>query len=314
MTVLLPWFAVLLGFIGLVWSADRLVNGSAAIACNLGISKFIVGLTVVAFGTSTPEIIVSISSSLKGSGDLAIGNALGSNLANIGLVLGITALIAPLPIKSHTLKQEIPIMLLIIAIAGYFLYDWHLALWEGLILVLCVAPLIIWLAHSHKQHPEEVEDIESMKTSTATVWFLLGLCCLIISAESLVWGATTVALSLGISNLVVGLTIVAIGTSLPELATSIMSAIKGHHDIAIGNIIGSNMFNILLVAGIPAIIQPLTMTAEVFFRDFLSMLGLSIVLTISMVLSFYFSKNQHIGRLTGVLLLLLYAGYYTLVF
>ncbi|MEO0443824.1 MAG: calcium/sodium antiporter, partial [Pseudomonadota bacterium] len=148
---ILPWVAILLGFIGLVWSADRFIEGSATIAGKLGISKLLIGLTVVAFGTSAPEAIVSISSSLQGAGELAVGNALGSNLANIGLVLGITALIAPIPIKGHILKQEFVIMMVVMAIAGWFLWDAQLSFWEGLLLIVLLLPLLIWIAWSKKQ-------------------------------------------------------------------------------------------------------------------------------------------------------------------
>ena len=314
MTDLLPWLGILLGFAGLVWSADRFVDSSAAIASNLGVPKLIIGLTVVAFGTSAPEIVVSISSALKGAGEIAIGNALGSNLANIGMVLGITALIAPLPVKSHILKQEVPIMLFIMVVAGWLLFNGILSRLEGIVLVGLMIPLMAWLFFSKKQHPEEEEDIPSMKMLNAAFWFVVGLALLVLSAEILVRGATSVAVSMGISPLIIGLTIIAIGTSLPELAASVMSALKGHHDIAIGNIIGSNIFNLLLVAGIPAIIQPIFMEQAVFSRDYISMVVLSLVLSGAMLLTFLMKKDAKIGRAVGVLLLLLYMGYYTLLF
>jgi cation:H+ antiporter len=312
MTNLLPWLAILIGFAGLVWSADRFIEGSAAIANNFGVPKLLIGLTVVAFGTSAPEIVVSISASLRGAGEIAIGNALGSNLANVGLVLGITTLLAPLTIKSHILKQEVPIMLAVMGIAGWFLFNGQLSRGEGIILVALMIPLMAWLIYSKKQHPEELEDVHSMATSMASLWFIVGLSLLIVSAELLVWGATDIAFSMGISPLVIGLTIVAVGTSLPELAASVISALKGHHDIAIGNIIGSNIFNLLLVAGIPAIIQPLNMTQEVFYRDYLYMLGLTLALCSMMIWGFTVKKDGIIGRVSGILLLILYAGYYTL--
>lgn len=312
MTTLLPWLAVLAGFIGLVWSAERFIEGSAAIANNAGVPKLLIGLTIVAFGTSAPEVVVSISSSLRDAGELAIGNAIGSNLANIGLVLGITALIAPLPIKSHIMKQEVPIMLGIMAIAGWFFFDGKLMRHEGIILVSLILPLLFWLAYSKKQHPEEEEDIQTMKTWIAAMWFLIGLSLLIVSAEILVWGATSIALDLGISPLIIGLTIVAIGTSLPELAASVISALRGHHDIAIGNIIGSNIFNLLLVAGIPGIISPLALGDEVFHRDYLSMIGITLILCVLMLRGFIWGKSAAIGRISGFLLLALYTGYYAL--
>lgn len=313
---LLPWIAILMGFVGLIWSADRFVDGSATIASNFGVSKLIVGLTVVAFGTSAPEVIVSISSSLRDAGDLAIGNALGSNLANIGMVLGITALIAPLPIKKHILTQEFLIMLGVMVLAGLFLYDAKLTLWEGLILVASLIPLLLWIGYSKKQHPEELEEIPQLPVKMAIVWFIIGLSVLIISAEVLVWGAKSIALSFGVSPLIIGLTIVAVGTSLPELAASVMSAIKGHHDIAIGNVIGSNIFNLLLVMGIAPIIQPITMDEVVFFRDFAAMAGISLLLGLFMWLSYLKNSGNRsqLGRLSGIILLVLYAGYYTLLF
>ena len=310
----LPWLAILAGFIGLVWSADRFVEGSATIAANLGISKLVIGLTVVAFGTSAPEVLVSISSSIKGSGELAVGNALGSNLANIGLVLGITALIVPLPIKGHILKQEFLIMLAVMAIAGWFLWNTYLSFWEGLTLIVLLAPLMCWVTYSKKQHPEEIEEVETLGIQAGIFWFLIGLTALIASAEVLVWGAQELALSLGVSPLIIGLTIVAVGTSLPELAASIASALKGHHDIALGNIIGSNMFNLLLVMGIAPVIQPITMEKEVFSRDFLAMSGITFVLGSAMLISYLRNNNQHarLGRLAGAILLLLYISYYGL--
>lgn len=312
MTALLPWIAILLGFIGLVWSADRFVESSAAIANNFGVPKLLIGLTVVAFGTSAPEIVVSISASLRGAGEIAIGNALGSNLANVGLVLGITALIAPITVSRQILKQEVPIMLGIMGIAGWFIHNGTLTLIEGSTLVLLVIPLMIWLIYSKKESLEESDEIQSMETWIAAVWFLLGLAVLIGSAEGLVWGATIVATKLGISPLIIGLTIIAIGTSLPELAASVISTLKGHYDIAIGNVIGSNIFNLLLVAGIPAIIHPLEMDKEVFSRDYLYMIGITLALCAMMLWSVIIKKNASLSRLAGATLLMLYAGYYTL--
>lgn len=309
---LLPSLAILAGFIGLVWSADRFIDGSAAIANNFGVPKLLIGLTVVAFGTSAPEIVVSISAALRGTGEIAIGNALGSNLANVGLVLGITALIAPITIKSYILKQEVPIMLGIMGIAGWFIHNGQLLRWEGIFLVSLMIPLMAWLIHSKKQHPEEEEDIGTMETWLACIWFFIGLALLVASAECLVWGATHVATNLGISPLIIGLTIVAIGTSLPELAASIISTLKGHHDIAIGNVIGSNIFNLLLVAGIPVIIQPLSMDTAVFYRDYLSMVVITLVLCSLMAWGFCIKKDASLGRFSGILLLIVYAGYYTL--
>ncbi|MCE2027144.1 calcium/sodium antiporter [Sessilibacter corallicola] len=312
----IAWGAILLGFVGLMWSADRFVDGAAAFAKNLGISKLIIGLTIVSLGTSAPEIVVSISASIKGEGDLAVGNALGSNLANIGLVLAITALIAPLPIFKHILTQEIPILLGVTILAGIFLADAQLEVYEGIILAGTVVPLITWMIINKRKHPspeEEDSDIESMANAKAGMWFLIGLTLLIISSETLVWGATTVATHFGVSSLVIGLTVVAVGTSLPELAASVVSALRGHHDIALGNIVGSNIFNILAVMSVPGILGPLSMNSEVFIRDYASMAAITAFLAIALWIDFKLvaKKNNGVGRLGRVIGLILLAGYAT---
>lgn len=309
----LPWLAILGGFVGLIWSADRFVEGSASIASRFGVPKLIIGLTIVAFGTSAPEVLVSISSSLKGAGDLAVGNALGSNLANIGLVLAITCFIAPIPIKLHILQQEFLIMLGISAVAGLVLWDANLTTLDGMILMLMMIPLMLWIFKSRKNHPEEVETLETLSLQLGLLWFVLGLVALIISSEVLVWGARTTAINLGVSPLIVGLTIVAVGTSLPELAASIASALKGHHDIALGNVIGSNMFNLCLVMGIAPIIQRIDMGPEVFHRDFIAMAAMSLMLGLFMLTYYALRKKlgkAELSRVAGAALLLGYIGYY----
>lgn len=314
----LPIVAVLGGFIGLIWSADRFVAGSASLASNFGISKLIVGLTIVALGTSAPEIVVSISASLRGAGELAVGNAIGSNLANIGLVLGATALIASLPIKRHQLQLEIPILLLVTALSGWFLYDAALSHVEGWILLAilpCVMCLLIW---SKRNHPDDAtEDTESLSNAVAIGWFLLGLAVLIGSSELLVWGASKLALAFGVSPLIIGLSVVAVGTSLPELAASLISALKGHYDIAIGNVIGSNLFNLLVVMAIPGIISEPVMDSAVFSRDFLALAILSGLFAGTLLID-YFRKSAregaHLGKVIGIILLLSYAGYYCVLF
>ncbi len=323
--------AILAGFIGLIWSADRFVDSSAAIAKNLGVPKFIIGLTIVAFGTSAPEIVVSISAALKGNGDLAVGNSLGSNLANIGLVLGITALIAPLPIQRHLLSHETPILLFVTAIAGYCLYDGKLSMPEGFLLLGSLVPVLSIMVMGKKGHEvAEDEEIPELETGKAAFWFVVGLTLLIISSETLVWGATEVALAFGVSPLIIGLTVIAIGTSLPELAASVMSALRGHHDIALGNIIGSNIFNLLVVLAVPALIQQPEMGMEVFFRDYAAMAGITLFLALAMLLDYSLRANSQnsstrssdasgdtynlvrgrIGKRIGTLLLLAYVGYY----
>lgn len=315
----LPLIAVAAGFAGLIWSADRFVAGSAALAYNLGISKLIIGLTIVAFGTSAPEIVVSVSASLKQAGELAVGNALGSNLANMGLVLAITALVAPLPIKRHILTNETPALLLITALAGIFLYDARLSGWEGGALLLALPltmGLLIWSRRSDQI--EEHAEIPNLGQLAAAGWFLVGLAALIVSSEVLVWGATDLALAFGITPLVVGLTVIAVGTSLPELAASVLSALKGHQDIALGNIIGSNMFNLLAVMAIPGLLPQPPMEAEVFSRDYTALAVVTLVLAAAIYVDYWLrnrarsaseASRAYLGKTVGVILLLCYLGY-----
>jgi len=315
-TIYLAACAILIGFVGLIWSADRFVAGAAAFALNFGVTPMIIGLTVVSFGTSAPEILVSLNAALADSGDIAIGNALGSNIANIGLVLAITALVANIPVQKHILKDEMPILLLVTAVAGVFLFDGELKRWEGWTLLLMLIPLLafmIWAKQGNlsPQEQEQEEDIPAMPMMHACFWFLIGLVILIASSKVLVWGAQTTAEFYQVSPLIIGLTVLAIGTSLPELAASVVSALKGHHDIALGNIIGSNIFNLLAVMSLPGIIAPLTVGSEVFERDFLVVAGLTLLLFAAIVFSMlgWSKKGPQLGRIIGVILLACYATY-----
>lgn len=315
--------AIIIGFIGLIWSADRFVAGAAGIANHLGMSPMMIGLTVVAFGTSAPEIVVAISASTEGAGELAVGNAIGSNLANIGLVLGITALVSPIPIAFSLLKRELPILLIATLGTAFLLSDNHLSFLDGIILLTSLAAIIIYLIKSKSNElPEEPDDelAESLKLSTLKSWglFALGLTLLIISSEILVSGAKDIALALGVSELIIGLTVVAIGTSLPELAATIASALKGHHDIAIGNVVGSNLFNLLAVLAMPALINPPDLAQNVFSRDYMSMTAITVFLLAIIIGHRLFAKKGNkkafIGRTEGTLLLLAYAAYYYALF
>lgn len=298
------------------------MEGSASIAKSLGLSSLIIGLTIVSLGTSAPEILVSLNAALTGAGELAVGNALGSNLANVGLVLGITTLVARLPVQSHLLTQEMPILLAVTALSGLFLFNAQLSRFEGWTLLLCIAPimgLIIYLKRRSLSSKEiEAEtDIPDFPINKAVMLFILGLVLLVASSRLLVWGAIETATFFGVSPLIIGLTVVAIGTSLPELAASVMSALRGHHDIALGNIIGSNILNLLAVMSIPALITPLQIDAAVFQRDFLVMALLTLTLTALIGLALWHTKRQaedkkigpSIGKPAGVILLLGYAAY-----
>jgi len=310
---------VIFGLLGLLWGADRFVAGSAGAAKNFGISPLVIGLTIVSIGTSAPEIIVAINAALKDAGDMAVGNAIGSNLANIGLVLGVTALICPIPTQSHLLKQEGPVLLFITLLVGVFIFDGGLSRIEGVILACIIPPLLALTVYYKKRHPnpetvEEGEAIPIMSTATAVLWFLVGLGALLISSEALVWGAKQFALFFGVSQLIIGLTVVAVGTSLPELAASVMSAVRGHHDIALGNIFGSNLFNLLAVMSVPGIISPLALEKEVFYRDYMAMSLLTLVLIAAIAFSIWRGKKEHhqaqLSKTIGLTLLVLYGLYY----
>lgn len=313
--LLLPSLAILLGLAGLVWSADRFVIGSAGLARNLGISPLMIGLTIVALGTSAPEIIVSINAVLQDSASIAVGNALGSNLANIGLVLGITALVAPIPAQRHLIFQEGPVLLFVTLAAGVCLSNGWLGRIESLLLLLMIAPIMFATIYYKRKHPapeiiSESEHVPALSNAAAILWFVLGLVVMLISARLLVSGAKTVALEFGISELVIGLTVVAIGTSLPELAASLASALKGHHDIAIGNIFGSNLFNLLAVMPIAGITRPIEVGMSVFYRDYAAVAGLTVVLLLLIAYGLRNKKQQTVlSRRVGSLLLGLYILY-----
>jgi len=310
--MLLAFVAILVGLVVLVWSADRFVLGAAATARHLGMSPLLIGMTIVSLGTSAPEIFVSATASLDGAGILAIGNALGSNITNVGLVLGVTALIAPLPIQGKMLKKEIPILLLVTVIAGLVLQDLTLSFWDGVVMLICLVITLFWLFNeTHDQEisgldEEEVQAIEETSTASSIMWLVIGLVALMFSAKILVWGAVEVARYFGISELIIGLTIVAIGTSLPELAASVASALKGHHDIAIGNVVGSNIFNLLAVMPIPGLVANTEIGSEVLLRDYGAMLLVTLLL---IAFIYIFRRKGRVGRSAGSVLLLAYFSY-----
>jgi cation:H+ antiporter len=310
-TILLSIAAILIGFVLLVWGAERFVHGAAAIAQNFGVSPLIIGLTIVGIGTSAPEILISIVAASQGNPALAVGNALGSNITNIALVLGITALVVPLTIKSEILRREYPLMFFIMLVALMLVLDNHLGQIDGIILITGVFAMTYWMiqqAKKQKHDPLEQEfeqEIPKIRNAEAFMWLAIGLILLIASSQGLVWGSINIAKAMGISDLVIGLTIVAVGTSLPELAASVASALKKEHDIAIGNIIGSNMFNLLVVFGIPGLLSPHIIDADILTRDFPFMIGLSIVL---FLMAYGFKGKGRINRFEGGLLL---GGYTT---
>lgn len=315
--ILLSVMAIIIGLGFLVWGAERFVHGASAIANNLGVSPLIIGLTIVGIGTSAPEILISVIAAYQGNPALAVGNALGSNIANIALVLGITALVMPLTVKSETLRREYPIMFIIMLVALLLVVDQNLGLVDGLILISGLFVMTYWMIQQgkkQKRDPLEKEfeqEIPKISTKQALLWFIVGLVLLVLSSRGLVWGSVNIAKAAGISDLVIGLTIVAIGTSLPELAASVMSALKKEHDIAIGNIIGSNMFNMLVVFGIPGLMSPHDIDPAILTRDFPFMIGLSIAL---FIMAYGFKGEGRINRYEGGLLLGGYAAYMSVLY
>lgn len=308
------------GFVLLTWSADRFVVGASALAYNLSVSPLIIGLTIVSIGTSAPEILVSVVASLQGNGGLAIGNALGSNIINIALILGVTALIVPLNVHSSIVRRELPVLIGVMLLGLLLLLDGSLGRFDGIVLLSGMALMLLWMTRigikeksSHDPIGEEFagEIQTNLSMSRAGFWIVVGGLCLLGSSKLLVWGAVAIAHAMGISDLVIGLTIVALGTSLPELAASVMSALKNEHDIAIGNVIGSNIFNLLAVLGLPGLINPGPFDAIVLTRDYPVMLGLTALL---FIMAYGFRGPGRINRLEGALLVFAFVGYQTLLY
>ena len=315
---------LLVSLVVLVWSADKFVFGASSLARNMGISPMIIGLTIVAMGSSAPEMMTAATASLQGNPNLGIGNAIGSNITNIALVLGITALFQPLTVSSSTIKREIPLLLAITAIAYLMLFDDYFSFIEGFILITgfvfyIVTLLVITLNRTRNSPSDDPMIIEAEKevpdavsTKQSVLWLIVGIILLPLSATYLVDSSIFIAKTFGISDLVIGLTIVAIGTSLPELAASIMSILKKEDDLALGNIIGSNIFNILAVLSLTGLIAPGNVDPNAATRDAPYMLGVTLLL---LVLCFGRRfGNFRITRLKGGLLLLVFIAYQILLF
>ena len=312
--------AILAGFLLLIWSADRFICGAAATARNLNISPLVIGLTIVGFGTSAPEMLVAVFASIDESPSLAIGNALGSNITNIALVLGVAALITPLDVHSRILKKELPLLLGAMVIALILMMDGTLQRTDGILLFGSLILLMWWITRQalttrgrddalQDEYQEELPG--DMPMSRAIFWLVLGLLMLMASSKLLVWGAVNIAMELGISELVIGLTIIAIGTSLPELAASIAGALKNEHDIAIGNVVGSNLFNTLGVLAIPGILAPSTLETGIMERE----IPVVFLLTIALfIMAYGFKGPGRINRVEGGLLLLAFFGYQVLLY
>lgn len=297
------------------------MSGAASLATALGVSRLVIGLTIVAFGTSAPEMLVSGMAAWAGSPQMGIGNAIGSNITNVTLALGAAALVRPLRVNSRLLIRELPVLLAIMIVAWIFLWNDQLSRVEGTVLLVGMVVLIIWIGFQGRKESDQeadpltagfIDDIPgTLSAWKATLWLVLGMTSLLIGSRVLVWGAVGIARGVGVSELVIGLTLVALGTSLPELAASIAAAKRNEQDIAVGNVVGSNMFNLLGVLGLPGVIAPgATVDHHVVTRDFPIMFGVTALLILTAVAN----KRSHISRRTGFLLVSLFVVYFVMLF
>jgi len=317
--MLLPIAALIVGLIVLIWSADRFIDGASGVAGHFGMPPLLIGILIVGFGTSAPELIVSAIAALQSNPGLALGNAFGSNIANIALILGATTVVIPITVKSSVLRKELPILFAATALVAYLVWDLDISATDGAIMLLVFLAVMAWSTRegmksdSDALADEFTQEFEEKKQSLAasSAWLLVGLLLLLGSSRTMVWGAVEIATAMGVSDLIIGLTIVAVGTSLPELASSISAARKGEHDIVLGNIIGSNMFNTLAVVGIAAVIHPFQTVSDILTRDLPVVGGLTIAL---FLVCFRRGGQGRVTRIEGGLLLLAYVGYYSWIF
>ncbi|CPR14853.1 calcium/sodium antiporter [Brenneria goodwinii] len=311
---------LIVGLVLLVYGADRLVYGAAVLARSFGISPLIIGITIVGFGTSLPELIVSVTAALNQQIDMAVGNVLGSNIANILLILGSAALIRPLTVHSELLRREFPLMLLVTVLCGFLLHDSYLSRTDGVLLLIAAGLFMLLMFRMTRLAQQDGSDAlaqeqlaelpqEDSNQTVAILWLILGLIILPMAARMVIDNATVIARHFHISELTIGLTVLAIGTSLPELATAIVGTLKKEDDIALGNLIGSNIFNIAIVLGVPALLSPGALNPLAFQRDYWVMLGASALLT-----AFCLSKKRCIGQGAGALLLCAFIAYLSALF
>ena len=327
--MILSIVAIVVGLFLLVWSADRFVDGAVGVARFFGMSTFLIGMVIVGFGTSAPEMVVSILSAMNDTPQLALGNAYGSNIANIALILGVTALIAPVVVQKQAMSRDIPVLIAMTALTVLLLVDGNVSLIDGAVLLVAFVAIMGFnilseLRAKRKRRKSggasdisEVEEIpaEGVSIGKAVLYLLVGLVLLIVSSRMLVWGAVYMAHALGVSDLLIGLTIVAVGTSLPELASSIAAARRGENDLAVGNIIGSNIFNTLVVVGLASVIAPIKAAdPEVMSRDvpIMSALTLLLFLICIPVKKKNGKRVSGFGRIGGALFLSLYVAYLVL--
>lgn len=313
--MLMALLAVIAGLALLVWSADRFVDGASATATHAGMPPLLIGMLVIGFGTSAPEMVVSALAASQGNPGLALGNAYGSNITNIALIIGLVAVISPVIVHSQVVRKELPILLGITLLAGYQLIDGHLSRMDAWVLLGAFGLLMGWsIVQGMRSRGDALENdydeelkANAMPLGRALFWLIVGLVLLVVSSRVLVWGAVYIAQSLGVSDLIIGLTVVAVGTSLPELASALVAVRKNEHDLALGNIIGSGMFNTLAVVGIAAGIMPMAVEPVVLYRDWMVMAALTVALLIMCIgLN---GKQGRINRPEGAVLMLAYICY-----
>jgi cation:H+ antiporter len=306
--------AIGVGLVLLLWSADRFIHGAAASARYVGLPPLLIGMVVVGFGTSAPELVVAVLAANQGNPGIALGNAYGSNITNIAFILGVTALISPIDVHSQILRKELPLLIAATVLAASQLWDGELSRMDAAVLLAVFAALMIWSIRQGLRNKTDTLasetaqelDVHAMPIARAVFWLVVGLLVLVASSRLLVWGAVTIAQGLGVSDVVIGLTVVAIGTSLPELASSIIAARKGEHDIALGNVIGSNLFNTLAVVGVAGSIHPTAISPEIFSRDILLMAAVTIAL---FAMAYGVRAPRTISRREGAALATCYAAY-----
>lgn len=312
--MILAFVALALGLGLLVWSADRFVDGSAAVARYYRMPSLLIGMVIIGFGTSAPEMVVSAIASLQGNAGIALGNAYGSNITNIALILGVTSLIRPISVHSQVLKKELPILFAITLLTLGLLYDFELSRFDAMVLLLVFAGLMVWtiiegMKHSRDQLAVDVDqelEHRNIDLKRSLLELFGGLVLLIVASRIFVWGAVKIAVLLGVSDIIIGLTIVAVGTSLPELASSVIAARKGESDLALGNILGSNLFNTLAVVGIAGSISPMSFEREIFTRDLMVMTFFTLSL---FVIGYGYKRQGRINRYEGAALLIGYILY-----
>lgn len=313
----LPVLAVLVGLVLLLWSAEQFVASASDLAAHFGMPPLLIGMLVVGFGTSAPEMTVSVLASLGGNPGIALGNAYGSNISNFALILGITALIAPVAVQSQVVKRELPLLLALTAVAGYQLLDGEVSRTDAVVLLVLFAAVLLWSLFEARRRPAdslgddmaaELDQHPARPLGRSLTTLVVGLAVLILSSRLLVWGAVDIAEAFGMSDLVIGLTVIAIGTSLPELASSVVAARRGEHDLAFGNLVGSNLFNTLVVIGLAGLARPLPVTDHLLHRDLPVMLGLTVLV---LLFGFNLRGRRRINRIEGVSLVTIFIAYTT---